>query len=375
MVIGETFAAAQDGAEAVEVDYAPLDADHRSARGGEARRAAGVAGGAGQHRGRLGRACGQSRRDGGEGGRGDEVRRACRAHLARASAHQRRLDGAARRHRELRCGQRQLSAPRLLAGRARHARLDGRRDGHSAGENPRHHRGGRRRVRAQDRPLSGIHRHAGRRQEDRPAGVLDVGPQRILRQRQPRPRRLQRRRAGARRQGQVPGAAHPPSRQHGRLHRRGRRQHPDRQHDALPARHVRHQADRRADQMRVHQHHPDRALSRRRPPRGELLPGARGGRGRARHRHRPDQAAAEEPDFTKAMPYKTAIGTTYDSGDFATVVDKGLALADYDGFKARKKEVEEEGHAARPRHLLRAGARRRLAGRGHAGVVPRRRAT
>ena len=45
MVIGETFAAAQDGAEAVEVEYAPLDADHRSSRRREARRAAGVAGG------------------------------------------------------------------------------------------------------------------------------------------------------------------------------------------------------------------------------------------------------------------------------------------------------------------------------------------
>ena len=75
----------------------------------------------------------------------------------------------------------------------------------------------------------------------------------------------------------------------------------------------------------------------------------------------------------KAMPYKTAIGTTYDSGDFATVVDKGLALADYDGFKARKREVEEERPAARARHLLRAGALRRLADRRHAGVVPRRR--
>ena len=80
--------------------------DHRSARGGEARRAAGVARGAGQHRGRLGRARRQSRRDGGEGRRGDEVGRACGAHLARASAHQRRLDGAARRHRELRRGER-----------------------------------------------------------------------------------------------------------------------------------------------------------------------------------------------------------------------------------------------------------------------------
>jgi carbon-monoxide dehydrogenase large subunit len=45
----------------------------------------------------------------------------------------------------------------------------------------------------------------------------------------------------------------------------------------------------------------------------------------------------------KAMPYKTAIGTTYDSGDFATVVDLGLKLADYDGFKSRKKESKKKG--------------------------------
>ena len=45
----------------------------------------------------------------------------------------------------------------------------------------------------------------------------------------------------------------------------------------------------------------------------------------------------------KAMPYKTAVGTTYDSGDFATVVDKGLALADYEGFKTRRKEAKKRG--------------------------------
>jgi carbon-monoxide dehydrogenase large subunit len=45
----------------------------------------------------------------------------------------------------------------------------------------------------------------------------------------------------------------------------------------------------------------------------------------------------------KAMPYKTAIGTTYDSGDFATVVDLGLELADVEGFKARKKESKKKG--------------------------------
>ena len=45
----------------------------------------------------------------------------------------------------------------------------------------------------------------------------------------------------------------------------------------------------------------------------------------------------------KAMPYKTAVGTTYDSGDFAAVVDQGLALADYEGFKARKREAKKRG--------------------------------
>jgi carbon-monoxide dehydrogenase large subunit len=45
----------------------------------------------------------------------------------------------------------------------------------------------------------------------------------------------------------------------------------------------------------------------------------------------------------KAIPYKTAIGTTYDSGDFATVLDKGLALADYDGFKERRRQSKKRG--------------------------------
>ena len=44
-----------------------------------------------------------------------------------------------------------------------------------------------------------------------------------------------------------------------------------------------------------------------------------------------------------AMPYKTAIGTTYDSGDFAPIFDKALALADYDGIKARRREARKRG--------------------------------
>jgi aerobic carbon-monoxide dehydrogenase large subunit len=44
-----------------------------------------------------------------------------------------------------------------------------------------------------------------------------------------------------------------------------------------------------------------------------------------------------------AMPYKTAVGTTYDSGDFETMFDKTLALADYDGFRKRRRESERRG--------------------------------
>jgi aerobic carbon-monoxide dehydrogenase large subunit len=37
------------------------------------------------------------------------------------------------------------------------------------------------------------------------------------------------------------------------------------------------------------------------------------------------------------MPYKTGVGTTIDSGEFAVVLDKALTLADYDGFKQRRR--------------------------------------
>jgi carbon-monoxide dehydrogenase large subunit len=44
-----------------------------------------------------------------------------------------------------------------------------------------------------------------------------------------------------------------------------------------------------------------------------------------------------------AMPYRTAIGTSYDSGEFEAVLDKALALADVDGFKRRKREAARHG--------------------------------
>jgi carbon-monoxide dehydrogenase large subunit len=43
------------------------------------------------------------------------------------------------------------------------------------------------------------------------------------------------------------------------------------------------------------------------------------------------------------MPYKTAVGTTYDSGDFEPILDQALELADYQGFKKRKRETQKRG--------------------------------
>ena len=43
------------------------------------------------------------------------------------------------------------------------------------------------------------------------------------------------------------------------------------------------------------------------------------------------------------MPYKTASGTTYDSGEFTALLDKALAFADVAGFAARKAGSEKHG--------------------------------
>lgn len=45
----------------------------------------------------------------------------------------------------------------------------------------------------------------------------------------------------------------------------------------------------------------------------------------------------------ESMPYRTPSGGIYDSGEFATVMDKALALADRKGFAARRAESEGRG--------------------------------
>jgi len=43
------------------------------------------------------------------------------------------------------------------------------------------------------------------------------------------------------------------------------------------------------------------------------------------------------------MPYKNALAQTYDCGEFEKILDQGLALADWNGFAARRAESEKHG--------------------------------
>jgi len=45
----------------------------------------------------------------------------------------------------------------------------------------------------------------------------------------------------------------------------------------------------------------------------------------------------------QAMPYRTPLGLTYDSGDFARVLEDSLALAQWSGFRERRREAEARG--------------------------------
>jgi carbon-monoxide dehydrogenase large subunit len=45
----------------------------------------------------------------------------------------------------------------------------------------------------------------------------------------------------------------------------------------------------------------------------------------------------------QAMPYKTPVAVTYDTGDFAAIFDEALALSDHAGFPARREHAAKRG--------------------------------
>ena len=302
LVVAESIALAQDAAEQVAVEYEELDsvAEVRAAHCGG--RAAALSGGARQCRDRLDRSVRTTARTRAKSKRSSPVRRMSRAftavnqRLVVASMEPRGATALVRR------GERSLHAALLLAGRGPAARPAHRHDGLAEGKAARHHRGCRRRVRAEDLGLSGISEPARRREAHRPAGRLDGDALGVVPVRPAGARHRNRSRACHRPEGQIPRAAREAHRQHGRLRRRAGRAHPDQQFRALLSRHVRDPAHPGRRAVRVHQHGADRALSRRRPAGGELRAGAAGRRGGARHRHRSDPAAAAQSHSAQVDP-------------------------------------------------------------------------
>src|SRR3546814_18137750 len=49
----------------------------------------------------------------------------------------------------------------------------------------------------------------------------------------------------------------------------------------------------------------------------------------------------------QSLPYTTAFGETYDSGDFPGMLKRGLAAIDHPGFEARRKESAAKGQIGR----------------------------
>ena len=293
-------AAAQDAAELVAVDYEALPAGHRRA----ARRSSPARRNSGRRRPAISRStgpdsppdpeaqCARGRRDLRSAAqirrarRGDQPAPRRSPRWSRA-APPRATIAATDRYTLRVCSQ----------GARRAARQHRRHHGHAEGAAARPHRGCRRRLRPEDRRLSGIPRAAGRREESS-AGRCTGCRRRseaFLSDNQARDTFTEAELA-LDEKGKLPGAAHPPHRQYRRLYRLGRRQHPDHEFRPLLSRHVRHPAHRRRRALRLHQHGADRALSRRRAAGGELRARARGRGGRARHRHRSGQAAAAQSD-------------------------------------------------------------------------------
>ncbi len=73
---------------------------------------------------------------------------------------------------------------------------------------------------------------------------------------------------------------------------------------------------------------------------------------------------------SSAIPFKTAIGTTFDSGEFPQIFDKTLALAGIEQFEDRRRESAEQWQTARHRHLVLSRAFRRRAERGRVAHLP-----
>ena len=286
-VIGDSLAAAKDGAEAVELDIEPLPAVTEPAEAdapGAPQLYDDVPNNVG-----LDFHFGDSEAVSAAFARGG----ACHKDRAAQQPHRRQPDRAARRAGRIRPRHRAFHGPCRQSGRVRVPQLHRRRARRRARQNAGTDRPGRRLVRHEAAEHVGIFLHAARGARTRAAGQMDRRSLRQLCLRYAWPRPRHDRRAGARRRGQFPRRAAYGVRQSRRDLRRARPL--DAQRAAQHARRLPDAADRGEHEMRVHQHDAGRGLSRRRAARGQLLYGAAGRYGGARNRDRPGRTAPQEP--------------------------------------------------------------------------------
>jgi carbon-monoxide dehydrogenase large subunit len=57
----------------------------------------------------------------------------------------------------------------------------------------------------------------------------------------------------------------------------------------------------------------------------------------------PDEIRRRNMIPPEAMPYETALGESYDSGEFERLMDEGMRLADWQGFTARREQSQAAG--------------------------------
>ena len=286
VVIAETLDAGARGRRPVARRLRRGAGRRRPGRGAEAGRAAGLRRGAGQPLLRLAS---------GRPGRGR-----CRVRQGGADRQARprqqppgpQRDGAARRDRRIRPGDRRLHALHDQPEPACDPPVDGRLcAAHPGGQIARRRPRCRRRLRLEDLSLCRRgDRDLGRRQ-GAPAGQMDRRALGKLHVRRAWPRPRHPCRAGARRARQVPGAQGIDDRQYGRLSVDLRALHPDLSLRHPARRHLHDPGDLCRDQGGVHPHRPGRRLSRRRPAGGDVSARTHRRPRRRRDRHGPGRIA------------------------------------------------------------------------------------
>ena len=299
------------------------------------------------------------RRSGEEG-----LRRSGARHPAgnRFQPHHRQPHGAAFGDRLLRSHDRAFYPACRLPGRDGHARRSGPRRARIADrQGARADRQCRRLVRHEVAGLSRVRPAPAGEQDPWPAGEMDRRALREFSERPSRPRSSARGRAGARQGRQVFSRAAQRHRQRRRLHLSadaGDHQRGEEHHRRLPD-----AGDGGELQGRVHQHHADRRLSRRRPARGQLLHGTPDRHRGPRDGHRQGRAAPAQPHRARPDALQGAVGHELRFGRVHRRARQGAFGRRLAGLRQAQGREQGPQQAARPRH--------RLLPRGHRAAEPR----